>query len=193
MLIGLNGFKGSGKSTAGEYLRTEYGFEVVAFADALKNGVANLFGISRRDVDNFKEEATFASTRGEVLIAVDGSISWSFTWREFLQRFGTEMARNTWGDDFWIRLLFDKLVFAGPARNVAITDARFENELRAINSAGGYNIRITRPGYESDGHASEVAPNKDLIATTIANNGSIPELYEMVDHAMSFLSNAREA
>lgn len=47
MIIGLSGLIGSGKSTVADYLESRYGFEKIAFADTLKDVCAALFGWDR--------------------------------------------------------------------------------------------------------------------------------------------------
>ena len=44
MIIGLTGYKGSGKDTAASHLVEKYGFTRVAFADKLKKSAAACFG-----------------------------------------------------------------------------------------------------------------------------------------------------
>jgi hypothetical protein len=57
MIIGLSGWRRSGKDTAGDFLR-KHGFMRVAYADALKTNVANSYGLSPEHLtdQNLKEE-----------------------------------------------------------------------------------------------------------------------------------------
>lgn len=167
MLIGLNGFKGVGKDTVADYLVSKHGFEKRAFADPLKQAVANLFDISREDVDRYKDLDASVQVLGKPM-----------SWRVFLQRFGTEMARETWGEDFWVDMAFRDYV---KGSNIVFSDARFSNELRYIQVLGGINIQIVRPFYGSDGHASEIEPLPELIDYVVGNSRTIPDLYENVD------------
>lgn len=189
MLIGLNGFKQAGKDTFANHLVKHYNFERMAFADALKDGVANLLNISRAAVDDLKSDTEVPYA--EVIFQY-GVNQYSFSWREFLQRFGTEMGRNTWGEDFWVdRILPLTLPNTWHwRRNVVITDARFVNELQRIHYFGGWNVRILRPGLESDGHASEQEPPSQLIDITVDNNGTLAELRHRADEVLESIIQA---
>jgi len=181
-VVGLCGYKGSGKDTVGAHLVKMYGFERRAFADKLKEAVAALFAIDPMDVDDFKNIETlrcgiFDPTR------TDNQRSNHFTYRQFLQRFGTEMGRNVFGPDFWVNLAMSTPM----TRPTVFTDARFDNELRAIKSIGGKIVWIERSGYESDGHASEQKPSDGMIDYTIYNNSDFIGLYASMENMMSDL------
>jgi cytidylate kinase len=58
MIVAVSGWKGSGKDTAAKILVEKYGFRRVAFADVLKDMVADQYGIVRSHCDDpaFKEK-----------------------------------------------------------------------------------------------------------------------------------------
>lgn len=56
MIIGVSGFKSSGKDTVANYLVEKYNFKRISFADPLKDMVAELFDVDRRDLDNPKKK-----------------------------------------------------------------------------------------------------------------------------------------
>lgn len=191
MLIGLTGCKGSGKDTVGQHLVNEYGFHRLAFADKLKQAVANLFGITVEEVDRLKNKPSHVR-----LTEVGSDSRYSTTaqliyWREFLQRFGTEMGRNTFGQDFWTDLwettYHEAQMTSSAYKPVVVTDVRFENEARRIIQLGGWLIEVVRPGHEPDGHASEEPIDRDLLTAQLGNDGSIEDLYEMTDGLMEVL------
>ena len=92
MLIGISGKKRSGKDTVGamvvEWLR-EHGFDAaqVAFADQLKEEVAEATGVNRRMQEMDKER-----------------------WRPILQWWGVEFRRHYFGQDYWVRKMMEKLL-----------------------------------------------------------------------------------
>ena len=181
-LVGFTGVKGSGKDTAGQFL-VEVGFTRVGFADKLKEAVANLFDIDLENVVKWKYREPSNPQTGvvhldfvEIHIDVGGDVEHTYTWREFLQRFGTEMARNTFGQDFWVELALPTF----PRVNTVFTDVRFDNEAGRILKFGGKVFEIIRPGYESDGHASEEPIDRDLIDGQIINDGSLNTLKSRV-------------
>jgi hypothetical protein len=155
MLIGINGFKGAGKDTVGDILVKHYGFTKLSFAAKLKQSVAALFDIPLEDVDRYKNLDASVVVMGK-----------SMSFRVFLQRYGTESHREVFGDTFWVEQL---LPIPHWSKKYVITDARFENELRAVREYDGYNVQVVRPGIEGDGHASEVAPHAKLIDYVITN------------------------
>lgn len=175
-LVGFTGYKETGKSTAGQFL-VEQGFTRLGFADKLKEAVANLFGISIQEVEEFKEKAELPEDDICVMIGdYGGMLHTSLTWRGFLQRFGTEMGRETFGWDFWIEQALPDF----PRQDTVITDVRFDNEAARIIRFGGTVIQIIRPGYESDGHESEQGIDPDLIDATIVNDGSLEKFKGLV-------------
>jgi hypothetical protein len=180
MLIGFTGYKESGKDTAGQVL-IENGYTKLALADQLKRAVANLFDIPIEWVDILK---TFDYQRVEVHHHMSSEVV-ELPWRLFLQRFGTEMGRNTFGQDFWVNQwndMYDAMFVLEPdkAPKVVVTDVRFQNEATRIHSLGGTIIEIQRPGYGSDGHASEAGIPQDLIDATIHNDGDLDLLRSRV-------------
>ena len=74
------------------------------------------------------------------------------TAREFLQFFGTEVCRNIHQDIWADRLIKD--IQMESSLLAIVDDVRFENEVEAIQGAGGKVIRLTRSLYE-DNHSSE--------------------------------------
>jgi hypothetical protein len=194
MLIGLNGYKGVGKDTVGKILAEQYGYERLAFADKMKEAIAALFDISREDVDAYKIDLG-TLPRVEVIIeeALPSQmvIQKSFSWREFLQRFGTEMGREVFGEDFWVDLLLpDDNYGQYDSKNIVVTDVRFPNEYNRIKSLGGYNVRVLRPDYEGDGHASEARPDPELIDYYIHNDGDLDLLRDSVEHLLMTINGS---
>lgn len=190
MLIGLNGLKQVGKDTCADYLVQQYGFEKLSFAAKLKQAVAALFDLRIEDVERMKLQ-----TEGNaVWVHAPGQYPRHFSMRHILQRMGTEVGREIFGENFWV----DQVIPPAATtwhwnRKIVITDARFENELRRIHEHGGYNIQITRPGIVGGEHSSEVAPASQLIDLTIHNNYDLSYFYISIDDAMSRISQAEVA
>lgn len=193
MIIGLMGAKGSGKDTAAAHLVEKYGFERRAFADPLKRSVAALFDIPFSDVDKYKLDTECRVSMGYHIddqgqtFDSEPVIS-NLTFRQMLQRYGTEAHRDIFGEDFWV----DQTLPVGgyyPGRKIVVTDCRFENEANRIKELHGYLIRINRPdlGDLNDGHSSEndwfdIKPN-----ITIYNNGTIEKLNITISEALGEL------
>lgn len=118
------------------------------------------------------------------------------TYRELLQKVGTEAMRNQIHTDVWVRALFAEFIsttwtwsheLSKPVPDEPrwlITDVRFENEADAIKERGGLMIRIFRnpdgPNTSTDLHPSETALDDYPHDITINNNGSLEDLREQV-------------
>jgi hypothetical protein len=174
MIIGLCGKKLAGKDTAAQYLVDNYGYTRVSFAEKLKESVAALFDIPREWIDEWKDDQGGTLPRVEVIIDIAGEIrnhpylkkhsQYSFSWREFLQRYGTESHREVFGNDFWVDQILPYYnradVYKG--QKLVISDVRFENEAARIKQYEGKLIEIRRPAHEDeaakDRHVSEQMP-----------------------------------
>lgn len=188
MIIGIAGCKGVGKDTVGNYLRENHGFVQTAFALKMKEAVAALFGVPPRDIDFFKESGSvkvyysFPVYHPEYGAEVDDTEG-TMKGREFLQRFGTEMGRKVFGENFWVDqcLPIDQLKDV----NIVVTDTRFREEADRIQYLGGYVIEIQRPGYVPDGHESEEPLPRDLVDYEILNDGTLADLYQDVEEVLA--------
>lgn len=122
----------------------------------------------------------------------DGYMDIPLTYREFLQKLGTEAIRNGLHPDTWVNALFadykpnrrkvedEEYITEYP--NWIITDLRFPNEYDAVQKRNGLCIQIIRGGDMSvnDAHSSEIGLDSYRFDYTINNNGSIEELREQV-------------
>lgn len=177
MIIGINGPIGSGKNEVAKILEETYGFKAMGFADKLKQSAAVLFGINPEKWEEIKNDPESRVTLKWGRTLDVGGEWWnevSVSGREFLKKYGTESHRDILGYNIWVDALLGNLTAQD---NVAIYDARFDNELRAIKQYRGVTIQVRRPGHEFDpSHPSETPPDPDLIDYTIHNNQGLDEL-----------------
>lgn len=181
MVIGLCGAKGAGKDTVGEYLVSQYGFDRFAFADKLKEAVCALFNMSYDDINRFKNNPLVTLR----IYYEDGlTVANYWTFREILQRMGTEVGRDVFGKDFWVDLIEEEIKGSSKA---VITDVRFDNEINLVkrhNSAVMWRIERSK-SINNDAHASEqLATQKWFEGVTIKNDGTVRDLYNTVDAIM---------
>lgn len=142
MILGLCGFSGSGKSTAGAFLESEFGFHQVAFADKIRELSYNInpylgrndYGISSH-LAGIVDELGWERAKREIPEV-----------RKFLQSVG-EGSRQTFGATFWIDQVYAEVYLDEDDKNVVITDVRYQNELEFISTLGGYTVRIVREGH----------------------------------------------
>jgi len=191
MIIGINGFKDAGKDTAGKYLVDTYGFQRIAFADKMKQALANIWELDwNTDLEWRKAHNNMFVTIGE-LLGTDEYTEDNFTvtLRRGLQNFGN-LCRKTFGEDFWVREALYGIDTT--KQDIVVTDARYENELEYIKNVGGYNIQIRRPYEKSDGHASEQRPRNNLIDATVFNDEGIDVLNSRIDLCYKRFKNLEE-
>lgn len=180
MLIGLTGYAQSGKDTVADYLVEYYGYRRVAFADPLREALYRL-----------NPKIDIADMSGVRLAAAVDGLGWdnvkvdSQDVRELLQRMGTEVGREMFGQNFWVdRAMqgvskFDKVVF---------TDVRFPNEHYSIKGREGVVWRVERPGVGAvNAHASETAMDTIKYDRIIVNGSTKGALHESLDYLMQHL------
>lgn len=186
-IIGLTGLKGAGKDTVADQLVAKYGFEKRSFAKLLKDSVCALLDLTPDQIERWKNDP-------EIVVTVLGPNARlaegyrSFTFRQFLQRYGTEAHRDVFGTHFWVDNAF---VGMEPGKNYVFTDVRFVNEADAIRACfpNSTIVRVERPGLSSDDHASEVPLPIDRIDYTIFNDQDLYYLSQVVDSLMERIHN----
>jgi hypothetical protein len=127
-----------------------------AFATALKEVAIGLFGIEKELVygtDDQKNQLTSYKWE-DMPVKIKGK-SGFMTGREFIQYFGTDICRKIYPDIWTDRTIKD--IEAEESNLAVVSDARFENEIKAIQNAGGKVIRLTRQIPGEDKHESEIA------------------------------------
>jgi len=132
MIVGLTGYKGSGKDTVADHL-VEYGFVRWSFADKLREVCSDVFNIpmnyfTDRDLKEKKIEKFNMSPR-EILIHI-----------------GTNGFRHV-SDSVWCDYVIDGIK-EEPEKSHVITDIRFPNEYHAVKNIGGHVFRTERDGCE---------------------------------------------
>jgi hypothetical protein len=194
MIIGICGFQSSGKDTIANLLINEYGFKKLSFAGALKDVLSVIFGWSREKLEGVTKEDR--EWREQI------DLWWSKTLnmpqlspRYALQYFGTELFRNHWHQDIWVKVVENKLMnMIKEKEKVIITDCRFENEINLIRVYGGTIINVYRnmPQWFTEYkngkyveeaqllHRSETEWIRCYCDTIVENNGTIEELYTKV-------------
>lgn len=105
---------------------------------------------------------------------------------ELLQRLGNEASREVIGTDVWV-----KAAIANAGTDAVFSSVRFQNEARAIQAAGGYIIRINRPGFgPRNDHVSEIDMDEYAYDRVIENDGTLADLEHKVVRLHRYLSSA---
>lgn len=201
MLIGILGRIGSGKGTVANRLVTKYGFRQDSFAATLKDATAILFNWDRAMLEGDTSESRAARETIDEWWSEKLGIE-NFTPRLALQLIGTDVFRNNFHKDIWVLSVMARYK---DGDNVVISDARFPNEVRVIREMGGRIIRVDRGeepewwkhaveatkgsyGAEAimrathkDIHESEWAWSSTIPDEVLLNNGTLDQLYGMIE------------
>ena len=183
MIIGLSGYARSGKDEVAKILVSEFNFERVAFADAIRDLL-------------YQTNPLIGVTRLQIMI---DAVGWDIAKqhpdvRSYLQNLGVG-ARKLFGENFWINQALNPHIYEHPIvgvnKNIVVTDVRFTNEAEIINSLGGQVWRIRRQGVEPvNQHVSEVALDDYKFDQILKNEGSLDELSNLVRKRVSLSLNA---
>lgn len=134
-LIGLTGYRGTGKDTVAAVLN-RHGFRQYALAEPLKSALVQMFDLP---VDAFENR----ETKEAVLEDIGCSP------RYLAQTLGTEWGRRYVADDLWVRVMRRKIrPMLEVGLRVVVSDVRFDNEAREIHELGGIVVRVRRPSVD---------------------------------------------
>lgn len=200
MIIGINAKIGHGKDTVGQMiqeLRPDSKWEIKKWAAKLKQTATLLTGvpIEMWEDQNFKK----MSMTGD----------WGMTYREFLQKLGTDAMREGLHKEVWVNALMSDYIPIITQTNFTydydhfpnwiITDTRFPNEANAVKQKGGICLKVVRPCEECGAlyhhkmscyrhlrhpemlHPSETSLDNYSFDYTIENIGDLVELKNKVE------------
>lgn len=216
ILIGLVAPKMSGKDTAANYLCSSYSFRKYNFADPLKSGIGQIFGL------------TYEQLNGDEKETIDPY--WGVTPRELFQKIGTELFqfelpkiinkfkdfdRNFWvkcfekwymkqeeeykiNRTYWSNGAFENMLkdlpsnifdITKPNFRIVISDVRFKHEANKLKEMGAILIKIKRNTKENDYslHTSEIEINDINCDYEVENNDSLIDLYREFDEIIKKL------
>jgi hypothetical protein len=212
MIISLLGKMGSGKDTVGKivqyllchsvgdvtaveavtnpehdwWLEEQSEWEIKKFAGKLKTIASIIAGVPEEQFEyqKFKQKQM--------------PKDWGMTYREFLQKLGTEAMRDGLHPNVWVNALFSDYIpysvrgssYEQIETNWVITDVRFPNEVEAIVKRGGITIRVVRPDMHSlqsmiPAHVSETALDDIMVHYEIVNDGTLEDLVERVKEILT--------
>jgi len=140
MIVGLLGFIGSGKGTAGDILK-DMGFTPLSFAKGVKDVAAEMFGWPRHLLEGDTDASRKWREQPDQFWSKE--FGKEFTPRLALQLMGTEVGRDVFHEDFWV-IKMKRYIMSNPEQNFVITDVRFGNEMQFVHDQGGILIEIQR-------------------------------------------------
>ena len=145
MIIGLAGFKRTGKDTFASYFPSN--FTRMAFAEPLKQAAAIIYDVP---ITVFEDELKDATNE-----------KWGITHRDMLINVGQKMREVD--PDHWVKLMESRISNAYAQwklrgltyQHILITDVRQPNELQMIEHLGGAVYLVQRKGVAWNGHPTE--------------------------------------
>lgn len=195
-LILLHGKKRSGKDQFTKFLKKyDKSTRAVALAAPIKQILATTFNIPLGHLEDYKDGG-FALLHG---LPIDGDIDGGDyqmqTYREIIQRFGTEAMQTAFGVDVWIRQATKAIdQWFKSTDIVVVTDVRFDTELQMLSNYyhNGWDaevphgtasddvrvvkVYIKRDTEDADTHISEAGLDLRLFDVMLDNNGGLEDL-----------------
>lgn len=176
MIIGLTGYARSGKDSVADLL-VEKGFIKVAFADLIRESLL----ILNPYVGSFRLKEYV------VLHGWDKAKTAIPEIRRLLQVFGTEIARDLYGESFWLDQLKNRFDIDNPDKNWVISDVRYDNEAEMIRK-NGQVWNVIRPGIGPvNNHSSDQGISSNLIDRIILNSAGTKFLEDQVNTNISHI------
>ena len=171
-VLGLSGWARSGKDSVAEFLEERCGYVKMSFAQPIKEALERLNPTI--DVEGHRLSMSVAVEK----IGWEPLKSMSQEVRPLLQRFGSEVGREMFGDDIWVDYAMDRIP---DGAKVVFSDVRYPNEADAIRREGGQVWRIERNGNSpANDHTSEHALNKYNFDQRIYNDKDLESLWVKV-------------
>jgi hypothetical protein len=197
-IIGICGFKNSGKDTLANILIQNHNFVKLSFATILKDIVSIMFSWNRDMLEGINVKDREKREEIDEWWAKKLNIP-HLTPRWILQYFGTDLFRNNFHQDIWIICLEKKIYELN--KNIVITDCRFPNEINLIKKLNGKIVHIYReplPYWFNDLYSNKIdCPPNNLHSSewswiknnkfdiTINNNKTIKDLDLYIDNIIN--------
>jgi hypothetical protein len=173
MIIGVSGWARAGKDTVADHLVDNFGFVKMSFAEPMREALVRLNPMIR--VAGYPTELASAVR----LMGWENLKSESPDIRGLMQRLGTEVGREMFGEDFWVNLALSRVE---PGMNVVFADCRYPNEADAIKAAGGVVWRVERKDFgPANDHDSERALDHYAFDGGVSNFDTVDVLNGLVD------------
>ena len=190
MIYGITGLKRSGKDTVARRMVTRHDYVRLSYADPLYDmasaglglvacervgqpgiAIAQPTGLPRRMIEDKEDVVDFLEV----------------SFRDLMQKLGTEWGREMIHKDIWLRCMEQRLALIPTTIDVVIPDVRFNNEAEHIKSMGGVIVEVVRPIADDckDTHKSEAGVDSSLIEYVIPNTAGIDELVKSVDRLVT--------
>ena len=175
--IGLSAYAQSGKDTVADRLVEKHGYTKMSFAAPIREALVRLNPrINMVGMPPGAQLSTFVRISGWEELKADevGDV------RGLLQRMGTEVGREMFGEDVWADYAINSIP---DGAKVVFADVRYPNEADAIRNLGGSIWRIVRKGVgPANDHTSESAMDSYEFDAVLKNSHGVDFLGIKVDY-----------
>lgn len=201
MLLGLGGFAHSGKDSVADILARDHGFQKTYMSKPLEQALLilnpqifcslpalrvgedptgrDVVKQKLTDFDVWEKFLSYSDVR-QILTYDESKLMHEV--RRLLQVLGSEIGRNMFGEDCWVKMVFrevDDWLAAGC--DVVVTGIRYRNELAAIRQRGGVSLWVNRPGIKAvNKHSSDNTLGPQDLDGTMGNDGTLEDLARYV-------------
>jgi len=192
MIIGLIGYKQSGKTTVAEYLHKEHEFHSLNFKDGL---ITEMKDKLHDTLAQIALDSGYSSAGDDQLAGANIDRLFKTkppVMRALMQNYGTDVRRDdshTYWVDRYLQALEATEDDLGFQSNIVTDDVRFINEAEIVKAQGGILIRIIREDLPvRDLHISETENEKIEEDFTIeAKTGEYEYIYRQVESILNDL------
>lgn len=184
MIIGLCGFKRTGKSTVAKHLEDKYGYVRVNFKDGLIAEIKQNFPDLLEEM-YYHYNTTYSSDNVTYVTSEDDLFEVKPPlMRALMVNYGTEVRRKE-NPNYWVdiwKLKITELTMKG-YQNIVVDDMRFWEEYNAIKGRGGKTIRIVRDDITTGGDHQSETENLEWVTDHViqSKQGDLEGLYKAVD------------
>lgn len=175
VIVGVTGYKGSGKDTVAAVFSNQFSFSRYEFARPMKRACAVIFDWGNKEL--------YGSLKEKI------DPRWGISPRQALQHIGTEWGQlalceafplfdELTGRGLWVRLFIEEMARHSAVERWIVSDVRFLHEVSRLKEIGAIIIKVIRPRINrgGDSHESENHYDEILADIEIMNDGSLMDL-----------------
>jgi hypothetical protein len=177
-VIALSGWARTGKDTIADYLVEQHGYRKISFATPMREALYRLNPLVNTIEGDTVPLSQIVNISGwEIAKEITPDL------RGLMQRLGTEVGREMFGDDFWVNIAFSQIK---PGEKVVLADCRYQNEANATATNGGQVWRVERPGFgPANSHESERDLDNYAFSHVFSNDTGIENLNAQVEEYLN--------
>lgn len=198
-VIGISGWRKSGKDTTADFLVREYGYTKLSFAAKLKDMVATTYGVERSLLDSqtHKEMPLYhlpAVTTDDFTVAIHKMLA-----SELKSGYWTPRAlcilegsiKRAVNANYWVKAVAAEILAAPSNQKFVISDMRYTSEADTLKILlpTVMTVRIDRFETIETLDPSERDLDNYKFDIELGNRGTVEELYTTLGHVISTYSN----